>query len=72
MTTTIAADSETLLKQAPWTARDYLMHAIHDIDEQFGEGYAKRNPELVGRYMQTCALDFGAAIIARAIETAFI
>jgi hypothetical protein len=29
----------------------------------------KQHPELIAAYMQTAAIDFGTAIIARAIET---
>lgn len=64
----VTADTETLFRQAPKTAHDYMRNAIHDIDEIFGAGYAKKNPVLVGAYIQTCALDFGAAVITRALE----
>ena len=43
------------MRQAYFTAHDYLMHAIHDIDEQLGKGYAKQHPELIVAYMQTAA-----------------
>jgi len=52
------------------TAHDYMRSAVTDIDGLFGAGYAKLHPELVAAYMQTAAADFGAAIIARAIEGA--
>ena len=65
----ITAGNETLLRQAPMTAHDYMMKAISDIDELLGEGYAKKHPELIGAYMQTAAIDYGSAIIARAIES---
>ena len=51
------------------TAHDYMLKAISDIDELLGKGYAKQHPELIAAYLQSAALDFGAAIIARAIET---
>lgn len=66
--TNITADSTTLMRQAPMTANTYLDAAIEGIDGRFGKGFAKAHPELVGAYLQTCALDFGAAVIARAIE----
>jgi hypothetical protein len=65
----VTAGNETLFRQAPMTAHDYMMKAISDIDELLGKGYAKQHPELIGAYMQTAAIDFGAAIIARAIES---
>jgi hypothetical protein len=50
------------------TAHDYLLHAVADIDEMLGRGYARQHPELIAAYMQTAAIDFGAAVIARAIQ----
>jgi hypothetical protein len=66
----VTASSETLLRQAPMTAYEYMRAAVRDIDEVFGAGYAKAHPELVGQYMLTCAADFGAAVIARDIGDA--
>jgi hypothetical protein len=65
----ITAGNETLLRQAPMTAHDYMMKAISDIDELLGKGYAKQHPELIAVHMQTAAIDYGSAIIARAIES---
>jgi hypothetical protein len=56
------------MRQAPMTAHDYLLSAVHDIDEVLGKGYARAHPELMAAFIQTAALDFGAAVIARAIE----
>jgi hypothetical protein len=64
----VEADSTTLMRQAPMTAHDYLLSAVHDIDEMLGKGYARAHPELIAAFIQTAALDFGAAVIARAIE----
>lgn len=52
---------ETAMKQAGYTANEYLMAAIESIDKQFGPGYAKENPELVGAFIQACAMDFQTA-----------
>jgi hypothetical protein len=56
------------MRQAPMTAHDYLLAAVHDIDEIFGQGYARAHPELAGQFILTCAIDFAGAIVARAIE----
>jgi len=64
----IGASNDTLMRQASMTAEDYMREAVTSIDNQFGEGYAKEHPELVGAFMKTAALDFGACVIARAIE----
>lgn len=63
----ITADPTELMKQASMTAHDYMLNAIRDIDELLGTGYAKAHPELIGAYMQVAAIDFGTAIIAKAI-----
>jgi hypothetical protein len=52
--------ADDLMKQAMMTAHDYMSHARFDIDEMFGEGFARANPSLVAAYMQTAALDFAA------------
>ena len=69
----ITAGTETLFRQAPMTAHDYMLEATSDIDELLDKGYAKQRPELIAAmiaaYMQTAAIDLGTAIIARAIES---
>ncbi len=52
--------ADTLMKQAMMTAHDYMNHARFDIDEMFGDGFARNNPSLVAAYMQTAAIDFAA------------
>lgn len=69
MSISAKAGNETLLRQAPMTADEYMTKAIRDIDELLGKGYAKQHPELIATYMQTAAIDFGTAIITRAIES---
>jgi hypothetical protein len=65
---TIEASNETLLRQAPMTANEYLLSAIDHIDAKLGAGYAAKHPELIAAFMQTSAIDLGTAEIARAIE----
>lgn len=64
----ISASSETLMRQAPMTATEYLDEAIERIDRRLGGGYAKQHPELIGAFMQTAAIDFAAGIVAKMIE----
>ena len=66
---TIQAGNETLFRQAPATAQDYMINAVKDIDAYFGKGFAKAHPELIAAYMQTAAIDMSGAVIARAVET---
>jgi hypothetical protein len=65
----IEASNQTLLRQAPMTAYEYLLSAIDHIDQKLGKGYAKQHPELIGAFMQASAIDLGTAMIARAIES---
>jgi hypothetical protein len=58
----ITASYETLLDQATYTAGCYLGGAVRSIDSLFGDGYAKKNPGLVGAFMQTAVADFSAAL----------
>jgi hypothetical protein len=53
----IPSDGE-MMGQASRTANEYLIHAVDSIDRALGEGYAKKNPELIGAFMQAAALDF--------------
>ncbi len=59
---------ESMMRQAPHTIEFYLGEAIESIDKCFGEGYAKKHPELVGSFIQACTVDFDAAIIGSHIE----
>lgn len=74
------ANLDTLLRQAPMTAADYMRSAKDSIDETFGDGYAAKNPALVAAFMQTAAADFSTMVsrkviteqlpeLARALET---
>jgi hypothetical protein len=64
----VQVDVTTLFHQAPKTINDYLLEGIKSIDRQFGNGYAKNHPELLGAFIKACALDFNSSIIAAAIE----
>lgn len=47
---------------------EYLKDAVLAIDAQFGEGYAKQNPMLVGAFIQTCAQDFHTRLMKVAAQ----
>jgi hypothetical protein len=49
--------------------KDEILSTVEAIDWVFGDGYAKKNPELVGRLLQSNALTFGAFQISEAIHT---
>lgn len=66
----IMPEADLFLKQAGMTAHHYLFKAIESIDQAFGEGYAKANPELVGMFIQTCAADFHSGWVTQEIVSA--
>lgn len=68
MTERISASSDTLMRQAPMTADLYLSEAIEAVEKRMGAGAAAKHPEIVAAFVNASALDFGAAIIARALE----
>ena len=63
----ITASWDTLLDQASSTTDTYFRRMVRIIDDEFGDGYAKKNPELVGRLVQTCAIDFASAGFGKVI-----
>ena len=48
--------------------KNQLESIIEDIDELLGQGYAKKNPELIGRVFQGEKLQFAAELIRDALE----
>ena len=48
--------------------KNELESIIEDIDELLGQGYAKKNPDLIGRVFQGEKLEFAAEIIRDALE----
>jgi hypothetical protein len=61
----IEASPETLIRQASMTAAQYMYEGIREIDKVYGEGYAKKHPELLGVFMQVAASDFAATLAAQ-------
>ena len=47
--TSIELGPGNLMRQAVMTAHDYMMYARSNINELFGNGYAEKHPELIGR-----------------------
>ena len=47
--------------------KTFLLDAIESIDAVFGEGYAKRNPDLVSGLIRSEVLSFGAFQISEAL-----
>ena len=64
----ITASVDTLMRQAALTAAEYMDKAVAEIDAKFGPGFSREHPELVGTFMQTAAMDYGATLIAQAVQ----
>lgn len=63
------ASPEELMRQAPLTTAFYLEKAVTLIDKQFGDGYAEKNPQLVGAFLQACSTDYLAAVNEAYVST---
>ena len=63
-------EAQLFLDQTGMTVHTYLHQAIKSIDEAFGDGYSKQHPELVGAFIQACALDFHTGWSTQEIRSA--
>jgi hypothetical protein len=61
----ITANAETLMRQASMTATEYMIEAVKEIDNLFGDGFAKKNPRLVGDFMKVASKDFQTSITCK-------
>lgn len=68
MMNAVTATAEELLQQASWTAADYLSGGIEAIDKKFGEGYAKKHPELLGAFMAAASRDLQTSLTVQALQ----
>jgi L-rhamnose mutarotase len=59
---------ENAMRQAPLTVAEYLQHVRRDIDNEFGEGYAKAHPELVAKLVECCVKDYSATLMYDSLE----
>jgi hypothetical protein len=62
--------AETLMRQAGYTADEYLKAGIEDIDKRLGKGFAKAHPELLAAYMHTAAADFASTFVTDQVTAA--
>ena len=56
--------------QAPDTIKEYLRKAKVSIDEEFGKGYAAKNPDLDAAFIRASAYDFNTAMVVKHIGSA--
>lgn len=64
----ITKEGMDLVNDGMNTAKEYFYHAITTIDEKFGEGFAKKHPELIGAFMQTSAKEYNTCFTVQAIQ----
>lgn len=59
---------DTLLRQAPMTTEFYMAAAIDWLDERYGKGFAVKNPQLVGIFVEGCSRDFHNSTISKLVR----
>ena len=65
----ITASYSELFSQSPGTINDFMMYIVIGIDKQFGNGFAEKNPDLVGTLVTAAVQDFiNSAQIVRSQE----
>jgi len=64
----ITANWKELLEDTSIAMKRHLHNAKKDIDEEFGEGYARENPTLVAAYIQSASLDFSTATKSKVLS----
>ena len=64
----ITIEPEKALDQAGGTIMQYMHQAIHEIDKEFGGGYAKGHPELLGAMIKAQAIDFNTTMLCAVLQ----
>lgn len=64
----ISGTYDDLFEQAKDTAAFLLRRGHREIDNMFGEGYAKHHPELLAAYMLTASSEFRTATTQNLIQ----
>lgn len=60
--------ANNVMFQASETIALYMRTCAFELDEFFGEGYAKNNPELLAVMIQSCVEDFRISISLAGID----
>jgi len=64
----ITASLTTLFDQSKFCTESYLLSACRMVDKQFGKGYSKKHPELIGRLVVAQQLGCELSIVALKIQ----
>lgn len=49
--------NDFMMQEAWWSTYDCMKIAVKCIDREFGEGFAKANPQFVGQFMISASID---------------
>jgi len=66
----IKIDANEMMYQATGTAGLYMEAAKRQIDQVFGDDYAKNHPELVAKFMEVANADFCNAMTLQTVQGA--
>ena len=55
-------------RHAKDAAHDYLIAGVSAIDEKFGTGFAKKNPQLLAAYVEAASREFQTGFLGQKIE----
>jgi hypothetical protein len=66
----ITAEFHQLTEDAGRCASGWLSDAERCIDGQFGEGFAKEHPQLVGDFLKAAATAHGLVVVAQQLREA--
>lgn len=70
MSDRVDACLETIRVQAADAVEDYLARAVGCIDKQFGEGFAKKNPDLVAALVNASVAELNSSTQAKVYASA--
>lgn len=56
-------DHDFEAEQASFMTIDWLREAVKEIDSLFGKGFAKKNPSLLGDFIQSAARKYHASVL---------
>jgi hypothetical protein len=59
---------DELMREAPGTARYFLVSAIAEIDSVFEDGYAKEHPDLLAAFLNGSIKDFATGATLKVLE----
>jgi phage terminase large subunit len=68
MASKIEISGNEFLEQAKSTAHDFMIEAVHNVNEIMGSGASEKFPQIVAAMIQAAATDVHGAIIAQQVR----